>query len=277
MQNVHVITGGSSGIGLECAKEFKDGLVLITGRNEERLIKAKEVLEKEGIEVAYKTSDISKKHTIKELLDYGKSLGKIKTIINSAGVSGVGVDAKLIFDIDLLGTENLIKETLEIAEEGIVLVLISSMLGYLAPENPQYDKYLENPSEDGAIKALIDIVKNNADVAYNFSKRGVHLLVKKYTNEFGKKSGRIVSISPGIIMTSMGEKAAEEHPEQMNYMKSMTPAGRNGKPEDIANIVSFIVDEKSSFITGVDFLVDGGLTINMPEVIKAYSKKAKSK
>lgn len=144
-------------------------------------------------------------------------------------------------------------------------------MGHIVPANPDYDKYLENPSEAGAIDALVNIVEDKSDIAYNFSKRGVHLLVKKYTYEFGEKNSRIVSISPGIIMTPMSEKAAAEHPEQMNFMKKMTAAGRNGKPEDIANAVDFLADDRASFITGTDLLVDGGLTIKLPEIAKAYS------
>lgn len=273
MKNVHIITGGSSGIGLECAKRFKDGIVIITGRNEERLRIAKEEFKKEGIEVEYKVSDVSNRDNIKELLEYAKSLGKVKTIVNSAGVSGGSADAKLTLEIDLLGTENLILETSNIMEEKTVLILISSMMGHVVPSNPAYDHYLENPSEDGAIDALVEITQNKADIAYNFSKKGVHMLVKKYASEFGKKGARIVSISPGIIMTPMGEKAAADHPEQMNYMKMMTPMGRNGNPDDIANAVSFLADDKSSFITGTDLLVDGGLTIKLPEIAKAYAEK----
>lgn len=273
MRNVHVITGGSSGIGLECAKKFKGDIVLITGRNEERLVNAKEELESQGIEVVYKTSDISDKDTIKELLDYAKTLGKIKTVVNSAGVSGVGVSAKLTFDIDLLGTENLILETFEAVHKDVVLILISSMMGHVVPASPVYDDLLENPLKEGAINELVNIVEDNPDNAYNFSKRGVHLLVKKYANKFGEKSSRILSVSPGIIMTPMSEAASAAHPERMNYMKSMTPVGRNGQPEDIAEIISFLAGDKASFITGTDFLVDGGLTVNMPEIIRSYSER----
>ncbi len=174
MKNIHVITGGSSGIGLECAKEFKDGIVLITGRNEDKLKDAEVELKKAGIEVAYKTSDISKRESVKELFEHAKSLGKVKTVVNSAGVSGGSADASLTLKIDLLGTENLIEETLNIAEENTVLILIASMMGHVVPPNPDYDKYLENPSEDGSIDALVNIVQDKADIAYNFSKRGVH-------------------------------------------------------------------------------------------------------
>ena len=273
MKNVHIITGGSSGIGLECAKKFKDGIVLITARNEERLKKAEAKLIKEGIDVRYKSSDASKRESLKELFEYARSLGKIKTIVNSAGVSGGTADAKLTLEIDLLGVENIIRETLEVIEDKTVLVLISSMMGHVVPPNPKYDDLLLNPSTEGAIDALVEIVQNQSDLAYNFSKRGTHMLVKKYAMEFGKKGARIVSISPGIIMTPMGEKAALDHPERMNYMKTMTPMGRNGNPEDIANAVAFLADDKASFITGTDLLVDGGLVISLPEIAKAFSKK----
>lgn len=270
MKNVYVITGGSSGIGLECAKQFKDGVVVISSRSVDKLKDAEAELKKEGIDVVYKTSDLTDKNSLKELLDYAKSLGKIKTIINSAGVSSSVGDVKFIFEIDLIGTENLIQESFNFLEEGTALILIASMLGRMVPDSDDYNKYLENPSDEGSIDALVEIVKNNSDTAYNFSKKGVQLLVEKYTHDFGKKGARIVSVSPGVIMTPMAAKAAEEHADQMNYMKSMTAAGRNGSPEDIAYTVAFLADDRASFITGTDILVDGGLTIKLPEIMKAY-------
>lgn len=273
MKDVHIITGGSSGIGLECAKRFKDGIVLITARNEERLKAAEAELIKEGIDVRYRSSDASKRESLKELFEYAKSLGKIKTVVNSAGVSGGSADAKLTLEIDLLGVDNIIKETLDIIEDKTVLILISSMMGHVVPPSPKYDHLLSNPSEEGAIDALVEVSQNNADTAYNFSKRGTHMLVKKYAMEFGKKGARIVSISPGIIMTPMGEKAAADHPERMNYMKAMTPMGRNGHPDDIASAIEFLADDKASFITGTDLLIDGGLVISLPEIARKFAEQ----
>jgi NAD(P)-dependent dehydrogenase (short-subunit alcohol dehydrogenase family) len=273
MKNVHIITGGSSGIGLECAKRFKDGIVLITARNEERLKNAEAELIKEGIDARYKTSDASKRESLKELFEYAKSLGKIKTIVNSAGVSGGSADAKLTLEIDLLGVENIIQETLKVIEDKTVLILISSMMGHVVPPNPQYDGFLSDPSKDGAIDALVQMAQNQADIAYNFSKRGTLLLVKKYAMAFGEKGARINSVSPGIIMTPMGEQAALDHPERMNYMKTMTPMSRNGHPDDIANAVEFLADDKASFITGTDLLVDGGLVISLPEIARKFAEQ----
>lgn len=254
-------------------KRFPDGKVLITGRNEDRLINAAKELSDAGVEVIWKSSDISNLDSLKELFDFANENGKIKAVINSAGVSGVGVDSRLTFNIDLIGAENLINLTFDHAENGTVLILIASMMGHVVPPNPTYDEYLKSPSKEGAVDALVQMTQGKSDIAYNFSKRGVHLMVKEHAAEFGKKGARIVSISPGIIMTPMAKKAAEVATEQMAYMKMMTPAGRNGESEDIANAVEFLVSDKASFITGTDLIVDGGLTVKLPEIIAQQTKK----
>lgn len=273
MNQVHIITGGSSGIGFECAKTFTSGAVVITGRREGKLIEAVKELKALGIDAHYKQGDISSRESVSELFTFAKDLGDIKTVVNSAGVSGVGVDARLTFEIDLLGTENLALQAKEDLARGGVVILLASMMGHIVPPNPAYDLYLANPSQEGGIDALVVAAQNKSDYAYNFSKRGVQLMAKRFAWEYGEKGLRIVSLSPGIIMTPMSIKAAEEHPEQMNYMKSMTPAGRNGVPEDIAEMVAYLASDKASFITGTDILVDGGLTLKLAEIVSAYDQE----
>ncbi|MDO5028187.1 MAG: SDR family oxidoreductase [Bacillota bacterium] len=267
MTNVHIITGGSSGIGFECAKEFTDGKVLITGRNEEKLAAAAKDLEGLGLDVAYKSSDISDQASVDDLLAYGKSLGKIKTILNSAGVSGVGASSKMTFEIDLLGSLHLIKAAEKAMDQGGALILISSMMGHVVPDNPAYDGLLAEPDGQGAIDQLVEIVGDKSDLAYNFSKKGVQLMVKKYADAFGEKGLRIVSVSPGIIMTPMAKKAAEEHAETMKRMEAVTPMRRNGEPQDIAKAVKFLASDEASFITGTDLLVDGGLNLKLGQLM----------
>ena len=71
-------------------------------------------------------------------------------------------------------------------------------------------------------------------------------------------------------MTEMAKLAAEEHPETMRFMESVSPLGRNGEPEEIADVVAYLCSDKSSFITGIDIKADGG---TMNAVIE-YKKKA---
>ena len=94
---------------------------------------------------------------------------------------------------------------------------------------------------------------------YNFAKRGVQLLSVKHADAWGAKGARIVTISPGVIETAMAMKAAEEHPERMELIKKMTPLGRNGTPEDVSDVVRFLVSDAARFITATDILVDGGV------------------
>jgi NAD(P)-dependent dehydrogenase (short-subunit alcohol dehydrogenase family) len=80
----------------------------------------------------------------------------------------------------------------------------------------------------------------------------------------GKKGARIVSISPGVIMTPMSKKALEEHPEVMKATLDNTPLKKYGEPEDVANAVEFLLSKKANFITGTDLIVDGGIVGSMP-------------
>lgn len=264
---VHIITGGGSGMGLEFAKRIKDGAVVISGRGEEKLIKAVEELKNSGVDAYYKTADITNPEDVEELFAFGKEKGEIKTVINSAGVSGNSAKPEMTFKIDLLGTKIVVDKALEYAEEGMAVILLASMMGHAVPPNEAYDKYLNDISEE-SVKALTQIVDGDSNLAYNMSKRGVLLTVRNYADKFGEKKARILSVSPGIIMTPMAEKAAEDHPEAMNLLKKVTPAKRTGKPEDVADVVEFLISDKASFMTGSDVLVDGGLKLNLSELSK---------
>ena len=136
-------------------------------------------------------------------------------------------------------------------------------MGHTVPPNPDYDDALRNPQHQNSLETVASFVNGDSDMMYNFAKRGVHLLCQDNAFRFGQNGARIVSISPGLIMTPMGIKAAEEHPERMQKMKEMTPLGRNGTPEDIAHVVKFILSDGAGFITGSDILVDGGIVTQL--------------
>lgn len=275
MKNVHIVTGGASGIGLETAKSFKEGIVVITDLNENRLEEAVAELKSLNIEAEYLVSDVSSQTANKELVEFAAKLGKIRTVVNSAGVSGGQANAKKTLEIDLLGPEYLIEEVYKVAEKDTVVILIASMMGNVIPSNEAYDNFLMNPQTEGALDALVQVVKDDSDTAYNFAKKGVQLLAKKWATKYGEKGARIVSLSPGIVMTPMAEQAASDHPEQMEFMKQMTPSGRNGIPEDISRAVLFLADEKAAFITGIDLTIDGGLGNRLPEIAEIMAQQQK--
>lgn len=259
---VHVITGGGSGIGLEIAKAFDEGLVIITGRTEEKLKRACAELEKTGkAKYAYKTCDVSDKKSVMDLLEFALSKGDLMTVVNSAGVSGVGASVEAVLNVDLKGTKFITDAAYDYLANGGVLINIASMMGHIVPVNDAYINELIEPDKEGAVEKIAGIVNGNSDNAYNFAKLGVIEMVKANAMKFGKKGLRILSLSPGIIMTEMAKDAQEENADIMKKMVENTPAQRTGEPSDIANAVKFLASDEASFITGTDLLVDGGLSL----------------
>lgn len=259
---VHVITGGGSGIGFEIAKAFDDGLVIITGRTEEKLKRACEELEKTGkAKYAYKACDVSDKKSVMELLEFASEKGDLMTVVNSAGVSGVGASVEAVLNVDLKGTKFITDAAYDYLANGGVLINIASMMGHIVPVSDAYINELIEPDKEGAIEKIAGLVNGNSDNAYNFAKLGVIEMVKANAMKFGLKGLRIVSVSPGIIMTDMAKAAQNENADIMKKMVENTPAQRTGEPEDIANAVKFLASDEASFITGTDLLVDGGLSL----------------
>ena len=262
-KQVVLITGGAGGIGLSCAYGLKEYKIVITDYTSETVNKAVEQLITDGIDAVGINCDITNQESITKLVDFTKAQGNLKGVLHSAGVSGSVNNPKLVFDVDLLATYNLIEAFKPLLNKGSAMILLSSMMGHTIPANEVYDAALRNPKQDNSFSVIEAFIGNSADVMYNFAKRGVLLLAKDFAMELGKKGARIVSISPGVIMTSMSEKALKEHPEVMEQTLKMTPMARYGLPEDIRNAVKFLVSDDAGFITGTDILIDGGVVTQM--------------
>lgn len=261
-----VITGGAGGIGTACAKAFKNEQIIITDYSEELVNKAVRDLKQDGFNVTGIACDITDKKQVETLKQFVADSGSLKALIHTAGVSGTVKDLQKIYAIDLVATEMLIDAFYDLATKNSVAVLVSSMMGYTIPPHEKYDEALQNPQAAGSFETVSQFVEGSSDILYNFTKRGVHLLVHKHVNKWGEKGARIVSLSPGVIETPMALKAAEQHPEQMDMIKKATPLKRNGQPEDVADVVEFLISDKARFITGTDILVDGGVIQNIKKM-----------
>lgn len=258
-KNLIVITGGAGGIGMACARAFKGEELIITDHSQEVVDRALATLKQEGQSAVGIPCDITNKEDVGRLKDFVAEQGTLKALIHTAGVSGTVKDLKKVYTIDLVGTELLIEAFHDLAKENSVAVLFSSMMAHAVPANKEYDPALADPQAADSFETVSRFVGGSSDTMYNFAKRGVQLLSIKHADAWGAKGARIVTISPGVIETPMGLKAAEEHPERMAMIKKMTPLGRNGSPEDVSAVVSFLVSDAARFITATDILVDGGV------------------
>lgn len=261
-----VITGAAGGIGMACAKALKNENLIVTDYSDQQVDATVAELARQGITVKGISCDITNNDDIQRLTQFVQQHGTFKTLIHSAGVSGTITDLKKVYQIDLVATESLTNAFHELAVEGSVAILVSSMMAYMVPANPSYDDALANPGAADSFDIVSGFVNNDADEMYNFAKRGVQLLVQKYADKWGKHGARIVSVSPGVIETPMALKAMEEHAERMEFIKKATPLQRNGRPKDVANLIKFLASDSAGFITGTDILIDGGVIHNLKKM-----------
>ena len=134
-KNVCVINGGGSGMGLAAAKCMpKDKVIVVTGRTMSKLESAVKELEAIGYEAYAKTCDTSVREQVRELAEYAASLGEIKNVINSAGLSPAMAEPEKIIRVNALGTVYINEEFSKFMNPGSVIVDISSNSAYILPE-----------------------------------------------------------------------------------------------------------------------------------------------
>lgn len=272
-KNVCVITGGGSGMGLEAAKYMpKDKIIVIAGRTLSKLEKGVEELKALGYEAYAHTVDTGNRESVKELAEYCASLGEIKNVINSAGMSPAQTSGDVLLRINALGTVYINQEFSKLMNPGSVIVDVSSNSAYSLPNFiiPKKAYPLAETNEEEFIKKILkraNIAKGDyqkAGFAYAISKNFVCWYAAKCAFEYGKKGIRVVSLSPGLIATDMGN--AEK--ENGGYLIGFAAEERMGKPEELGYALATVADERNGYLAGVDILCDGGSTAGQKEFKK---------
>lgn len=274
MKNVAVITGGGSGMGLEAAKFMsRDKILVIAGRTVAKLEKAVAELKELGFEVYAHAVDTSRRESVRELAEYAASLGEIKNVINAAGMSPAQTKGETLLRINALGTVYVNQEFSKLMHAGSVIVDISSNSAYSLPSFiiPKKVYPLAETDEAAFMQKILkraNIAKTDyqkAGFAYAISKNFVCWYAAKCAFEYGKKGIRVVSLSPGLIATDMGN--AEK--ENGGFLIKFAAEERMGKPEELGYAIATVADERNGYLAGVDILCDGGSTAGQKEFKKA--------
>jgi NAD(P)-dependent dehydrogenase (short-subunit alcohol dehydrogenase family) len=239
---VAVITGGSSGIGLATAKRFvKEGAyVFITGRRQSELDRAKAEI---GTNVTTVQGDVANLADLDRLYATVKAeKGSIDIVVANAGF----IEHATIFDL----SEAHYDKTMDINVKGVVFTV---------------QKALPLMSHGGSIvvvSSIINVKGVPAHGTYAAAKAGVRALVRVWAQELKDRGIRVNSLSPGATETPIirGQFESDEASDAAKSMfASMTPLGRIGLPEEIAAGAYFLASDESSYVTGIDLPVDGGL------------------
>ncbi|UZR97025.1 SDR family oxidoreductase [Chondrinema litorale] len=235
-----VITGGNSGIGYETAKLFKakGAEVIITGRNSEKVQIAAEELGVKGL-----VTDQSDLKAIERLVSEVKeTFGKIDILFINAGIAAFAPFEMVteehldnIMNINFKGAFFTLQKFTPILKEGASVINLSSLNAYSGMDNT---------------------------VAYAASKAAMNSFTRTVAQELAPKKIRVNAVCPGPIETPIFSKMGIADADREAFAANATskiPLKRFGKSEEVAGLVSFLASDEAAFITGSEYMIDGGL------------------
>ncbi len=254
---------GAGAIGLAIVRRVAaGGHIVLADYNEQNAVAAAKTLEDAGFECSVIKADLGSRDSIQEVIRHAQQYGEIYHLVNAAGVSPSQAPVSEILRVDMYGTAVLLEEFGKIIAKGGSGIVISSQSGHRLGTLPQEqsDALATTPTEKllslPFMQAITDTLK-----AYQYSKRCNVLRVMYEATRWGRRGATINSISPGIIITPL---AADElkGPRGEGYRKMLqsSPAGRAGTPDEVGDLAQFVMSDKGRFISGADFLIDGGTT-----------------
>jgi len=264
MSHVIVVIGAGS-IGQAIARRVSAGKhVVLADLHQANADAAAEVLGNAGFEVSTTTVDVSSRASVHALVETATALGDITGVIHAAGVSPSQASPATILAVDLYGTALVLEEFGSVIAAGGAGVVIASQSGHRLPAlTAEQDRALAmTPTEE-----LVDLPMLQPDEvteslhAYQLSKRGNALRVMAEAVRWGKRGARVNTISPGIIITPLAkDELTGPRGEGYRRMIELCPAGRAGTPDEVGTVGALLMGAHGGFITGSDFLMDGGVT-----------------
>jgi NAD(P)-dependent dehydrogenase (short-subunit alcohol dehydrogenase family) len=259
-----LIVLGVGGMGQAIARRLGAGkTVLLADNNAGTLTSVTKALSADGHQVDGREVDVSSPESVRALAEHAASLGAVTQVAHTAGLSPSQASSEAILAVDLLGTALVLEEFGAVIAEGGAGVVIASMAGHVFPPltAEQEHALAHTPAHELLGLDFVSAQRSAATgIAYGIAKQANHIRVRAASAQWGRRGGRINSISPGIISTPMGQQELDSPVgDGMRAMIAMSATGRIGTPDDIAAATAFLLGPDASFITGTDLLVDGGV------------------
>lgn len=263
-QNVMLLIGAGQ-IGVAIARRMGYGMKIVIGdKKTENAQTIAKTMNDAGFDVVPVEMDLSSRASIQSIIAQAQKYGDITMLVNAAGVSPSQAPIEAILKVDLYGTAVLLEEVGKVIAPGGVGVTISSQSGHRMKQlTPEEDEQLACAPTEELLNLPLLQPANIRDTlhAYQLAKRCNEKRVMAQSVLWGEKGARINSISPGIIVTPLA--IDEFNGPRGDFYKNMfakCPAGRPGTADEVANVAELLMSGKGVFITGADFLIDGGAT-----------------
>lgn len=235
---VAVVTGGNSGIGYATAKVLKENgaKVIITGRRKEAIEKAAYELNVSGL-----MADQSSLPDIDILVaKVKKDFGKVDILLINAGIAKFA-------PIELM-TENMFDEIMNVNFKGAYFTL-----GKFIP-------ILNDNASVVLLSSTSATISPQSASVYAASKAAINAVMKIAALELASRKIRVNAVSPGPVATEIMNKAGLDHSVETQIINSI-PLLRLGKADEVADLITYLSGDSASFITGSNFLIDGGQSV----------------
>lgn len=264
MQDVILLTGAGQ-IGLAIARRMGHGKkIVVSDKNINNAQTVTKIMAEAGFDAVAVEADISSRKSILNMIAAAQKYGEIAMLINAAGVSPSQASVETILKVDLYGTAVLLEEVGKVIKAGGTGVTISSQSGHrMAALGAETDEKLAVTPAEELLQLEVLKPANIKDTlhAYQMAKRCNVKRVMAEAIKWGVKGARINSISPGIIVTPLAlDEFNGPRGEFYKNMFAKCPAGRPGTADEVANVAELLLSQQGAFITGADFLIDGGAT-----------------
>jgi NAD(P)-dependent dehydrogenase (short-subunit alcohol dehydrogenase family) len=264
MSDVVVLIGAGS-IGQAIARRVSAGKhLLLADLRQDNADAAAKVLSEAGFNVSTAVVDVSSRPSVHALVETATAIGAVTGVIHAAGVSPSQAAPATILKVDLYGTAVILEEFGNVIARGGSAVVISSQSGHrLGALSAEQNKALATTPADELLSLPFLQPDQITDPlhAYQVSKRGNSLRVLAEAVRWGKRGARVNTISPGIIITPLAKDELNgPRGEGYRRMIGLSAAGRAGTPDEVGTVAALLMGPDGAFITGSDFLMDGGVT-----------------
>lgn len=248
--SIVVVTGAGSGMGQACVEQVRSLADVIVAVD----LRKPAISNTTGV-----ACDIANRAAVAHLVVLVAELGSFRGLIHAAGISPTMGDSRRIFEVNLVGTQYLLDAFEELVVPGSAAVCFSSSSAHqVGPYvQPEQTALLDEPLAANFLNDAAALIPDSG-FAYALSKFGVIRAAQRASISWGRRGGRVTSLSPGIIDTPMGRRELELQPV-MRQMIDKTPLARQGRAEEVAAVAAFLISDAASYVSGTDVLVDGGM------------------